>query len=597
MACYYKSDHVPEVLTISEIPSLSSCETEFLPLIFRDLCLLVIICYHPFWNNLSQHNMAIDCIVNILDYVSVHESFSSHLKILVAGDFNDLSKLYDTISSETGLMSCVTFPTRENSVLDQFFSNFKKDYLTPSQLPPIGRSDHCTILWCPILKSSNFKKVKVRHFSKSACAAFYETVNNVNWVDFFRDDMSLESIVCDFQDCVKYLFDLYFRVKTVRIRDHEPPWMNHNLKILINDCDRAFSTNNRAKFCRLRNEVISLIQYLKGEFLKKAVASGNVKKVWNAIGTLSKRHKKSEHCRIPVNDLNDYFASHVQADIEPLVFDDFVLTGLSNYSLSFSCGEVTKCLSKMTKASCGPDGIPPWILRNCRNDFAPLLTLIFNRSLFEGNVPRCLKSANVTPVAKNSQAKDVRDFRPISILPALSKVFEKLFCCKYVVPYICDKVEHNQFAYVPGPGKGTTVALTCIYHHILRFLDTESGCVRVAAVDLSKAFDSLTHRSVIDACIHFKLPKASVKWIMSYLSNRCQRVFLNGVTSPFVSVDRGVPQGSVIGPILFSMVIDSLVPVCKNSHFFKYADDLTVLHFIRNNAEDQLQIEMEQIEA
>ncbi|MEL7309624.1 MAG: hypothetical protein AAGK05_18395, partial [Pseudomonadota bacterium] len=117
------------------------------------------------------------------------------------------------------------------------------------------------------------------HFSKSACAGFYETVNNVNWMNFFNDDMSLESIVVDFHECVKYLFDLYFRVKIIRVRDHEPPWMNHTLKILMNDCDRAFSTNNRAKFCRLRNEVIRQIQSLKGDFLKKAVASGNVKKV------------------------------------------------------------------------------------------------------------------------------------------------------------------------------------------------------------------------------------------------------------------------------------------------------------------------------
>ncbi|MEL7309625.1 MAG: hypothetical protein AAGK05_18400, partial [Pseudomonadota bacterium] len=217
-----------------------------------------------------------------------------------------------------------------------------------------------------------------------------------------------------------------------------------------------------------------------------------VNQVWYAIGNLSKRQKKVDHCPIPVNDLNDYFASHVQGDNEPLVLNDFMLEDLPNSSLSFSCGEVTNCLHKMKKASCGPDGIPPWILRNCRNAFAPLLTLIFNRSLLEGNVPKCMKAANVTPVAKSNPAKDVRDFRPISILPALSKVFEKLFCKKYVMPFICKNVEQNQFAYVPGSGKGTTVALTCIYHHILRFLDSDSGCVRVAAVDLSKAFDSLT---------------------------------------------------------------------------------------------------------
>ena len=93
--------------------------------------------------------------------------------------------------------------------------------------------------------------------------------------------------------------------------------------------------------------------------------------------------------------------------------------------------------------------------------------------------------------------------------------------------------------------------------------------MRVAAVDLSKAFDSLTHRSIIPACAKFHLAKDSVKWIVSYLSDRCQRVFLKGDASPFAMISCGVPQGSVIGPILFSMVMGSLSPVCENSNFLK----------------------------
>ena len=240
-------------------------------------------------------------------------------------------------------------------------------------------------------------------------------------------------------------------------------------------------------------------------------------------------------------------------------------------ALSFSCAEVKKCLRKMNKVSCGPDGIPLWIFRNCSDAFSPLLTLIFNRSLSEGFVPNCLKSANIIPVPKSFPAKDVADFRPISILPAISEVFEKLFCDKFVIPVIRDKVQQNQFAYVPGPGKGTTVALTSIYHHMIRFLDSASGCVRVATVDLSEAFDSLSHKSVIEACVSFKLAKECVKWNASNISDRCQRVFLNGGASSFSPIICGVPQGSVIGPLLFSSVMDSLNPLCINSHYFKYA--------------------------
>ena len=119
--------------------------------------------------------------------------------------------------------------------------------------------------------------------------------------------------------------------------------------------------------------------------------------------------------------------------------------------------------------------------------------------------------------------------------------------------------------------------------------------MRVATVDLSKAFDSLSHKSVIEACVSFKLAKECVKWIASYLSDRCQRVFLKGDASSFSPITCGVPQGSVIGPLLFSLVMDSLNPLCKNSRYFKYADDLTVLHFMRSSCDDDMQAEITHI--
>ena len=100
-------------------------------------------------------------------------------------------------------------------------------------------------------------------------------------------------------------------------------------------------------------------------------------------------------------------------------------------------------------------------------------------------------------------------------------MFEKIFCDKFVIPLVRDRVDPNQFADVPGPGKGTTVALTTMYLHLLRFLDDMSGAVTVAAVDLSYFhiinFDTLTHTSIINACIKIHLPKDVVRWILSYL--------------------------------------------------------------------------------
>ena len=158
-------------------------------------------------------------------------------------------------------------------------------------------------------------------------------------------------------------------------------------------------------------------------------------------------------------------------------------------------------------------------------------------------------------------------------------------------------VSDNQFAYVPLPGRGTTSALSLINNYILRFLDEGSGAVRVLSVDFSKAFDTLPHRTIIDSAIHFSLPRQAVEWIYSFLCDRRQRVNFQDSVSDWCSCVSGVPQGSIIGPLLFCLAIDSLSSVCANSAMIKYADDVTVLHFVRREEDDDLQCEMDNISA
>ena len=124
-----------------------------------------------------------------------------------------------------------------------------------------------------------------------------------------------------------------------------------------------------------------------------------------------------------------------------------------------------------------------------------------------------------------------------------------------------NKVDTRKFAYIPGPGGGTVTALTSIQLHVLHHLDSCPGGVRIAAVDLSKAFDQVTHGTILQASHNFSLPRDIVLFITSYLRNRFQRVRINSTSSNFVEVTSGVPQGSVIGPILFSLVIDSFSAV------------------------------------
>ena len=212
-------------------------------------------------------------------------------------------------------------------------------------------------------------------------------------------------------------------------------------------------------------------------------------------------------------------------------------------------------------------------------------------------VPSCFKFANVIPIPKQERPSNVGHYRPISLLPVLSKMLEKLVVKKFILPVVRDKVSSTQFAYISRPGSGTIPALILAYHRILEFLDSSSGAVRVLTVDFAKAFDSILHSRILSACKLFDIPVFVMEWVRCFLSSRKQRVVVDGTVSSWISISSGVPQGSVVGPVLFCLAVDSLSPVCANSAVIKYADDVTFLHFVRNVSDDALQCEWDNLES
>jgi hypothetical protein len=237
--------------------------------------------------------------------------------------------------------------------------------------------------------------------------------------------------------------------------------------------------------------------------------------------------------------------------------------------------------------------VPYWVFRDFRRDLAPAIAILFNRCFANKSWPMVFKLSNVIPVPKCQRPKP-DEFRPISLLPILSKIGEKIVLKKWLIPHVVSHMDKHQFAFIPGTGKGTTCALTLLNHRILSHLD-KPGAMRVVLLDYSKAFDRVLHDGIIDALIRLRAPQEAIQWVYSYLVGRCQRVVSGNVMSEWTEVSSGVPQGSVLGPFLFAALIDSLKPQSPSVTYIKFADDVTPLIPIRSPQDDCSESELEHI--
>jgi len=564
---------------------------EILPVYVFRLNLLVIAIYFPFWNNTSMYEFALDHLVNIVHKTKrLFEEFDYN--ILVVGDLNDLRKVMDDFSQIFKLKNLVNFNTRGNNSLDCVYSSHKN--YSVEKLSPVGKSDHCLIKCSPLTQNSR-KKKKTFFFKRipdysPRNRAFFDA--EMCQVDFSIVSSIENSAELNFQldillQKIQSLQNKCFPLKKVKCNYNNLPWVNDSIRLCISKRDRAYSKKNKPLYKHYRLKVKTLIQQSKANYLSE-VNKSTLNDNWDKIKVACNIKKKSQEIDgFNAVNLLDYFTA-IQPD-DDFLFDD--INTASTGPVILTPTDIYSAVKKVKKGG-GVPHVHPWLLKRYTDILIQPLLLIFQASLSLGIVPSSLKVAAITPVPKTKQPLAASDFRPITCVSPLLKVLEVIVYEKWLKHLVTEINFYDQFAFVPLKGRGCTTALMSIYGHILQHID-EGKYVNLLLVDLSKAFDRAATSRIFNNLLSLNAPVECLHWICNFLQNRRVCVKFKGVFSEFRTISGGVPQGSLISPLLFAILCHTLKPKLPNFRYIKYADDITIIHDTQSPAvNDDLQEEI-----
>ena len=254
-----------------------------------------------------------------------------------------------------------------------------------------------------------------------------------------------------------------------------------------------------------------------------------------------------------------------------------------NTSLSREMQNITLsriCSSLNAYKACGPDDVSPRVVKESIHCFVQPLLHVFNLSFRTGIVPKKLKIAKVIPLYKKNKHDCVENYRPIALLSIFSKILEKLMH-KRLYDFLIhfDLLIPQQFGF--RPKYSTSLSVINFTDYISTQLDNGNICCGLF-MDLSKAFDTIDHHILLKKLFHYGVRGIPLQWFESYLSHRQQYVMIDGVPSSRLEVNLGVPQGSVLGPLLFLIYVNDVVNCSDLLTFSLFADDTVALYSHKN---------------
>lgn len=443
-----------------------------------------------------------------------------------------------------------------------------------------------------------------RNFARVNVDALNADASSIGWNDVFHA-ADVSDKVQVFNEKVLSLLEVHAPFRQVVVRDpltSTQPWFTHEIRRAILERDIAESEYRhhrvtKAHYHRIRNVATNLIKKVKHDYLQPKLNVGlGSKALWRNlrdVGVVSSNSVKPEFTATEFNaHLIKPNRLHGVAAAGNVVSPD------PNRGVAFSFSNVTsldvaRAINSVKSKSVGLDGLPLVFVRMILPFVLPLLTHIVNYTFTSSTVPRIWKLSKVLPVHKKTRFRGLDDFRPICILPCLSKVFE-ILAKEQIVAYldVNDMLDKYQSGFRARHSTGT--ALLHVSDEIRKSFERKRLTIMVL-LDFSKAFDSLNHfRLLSKLSDKFGFVTSAIKLIGSYLADRFQCVSIGDHVSEPLLNEAGIPQGSVLGPLLFSLYINDLPACLKAVDHHMFADDVQLFYSFERGRSNEAVFRMNQ---
>ncbi len=588
--CMYVNDtYRTSVLNTSIV--CSTFEFTCIQFVLNGLHTIVCCIYKPPSTN------ATDFLAELATLLSFFQNNHPFANIVLTGDFNtDIKNKNNTdftnLLLSSNLYPTIFFPTRvtnqSSTIIDNCFTNTQLDW--KSGVLNCSLSDHYMIFLCINFPNIKVQKEKEYMHKQVDMFAFTKDVANLSW-DFITDTSLVDS------DCEKFILLLMNSLSkstytiTSKIR-FKMPWMTIGLHCSSLRKHELFKKAQCGEiplsiYKNYRNKFTQCVRARKKQYYYDLCEQNkhNSRKIWQHVNSLlGQNHQSSENlvnCH-DLNVINKFFSNLGPTTVADLPtsrcnYRDFITPVINSFVLStVTSAELLNIINRLpNKCSCGFDGLNSYHLKSVAIHIANPLLQIVNKSFNNGIFPNVLKIARVTPVHKGGNSDQLINFRPISVLPTLSKIFERLiynrlesFITKFHI------LSDYQFGF--RKGHNTEMAVINAINYINKSIDSKVP-VLALYIDISKAFDSLDHSILLEKMHLLGFRGTIHKLISSYLKSRYQYVESSGVKSNLCTLTKGVPQGSILGPLIFLLYINDLASLSPDLYFSLFADDTTII--------------------